>query len=51
MKGLKKTPKDDMSALSHTMNAQHMNKVLPPWMLKQIVGVRGLQMLMKQMNF
>ncbi|KAG6547007.1 hypothetical protein Mapa_011624 [Marchantia paleacea] len=50
MKGLKIPKKGDMSAMSRNMNAQHMSKVLPPQMLKQIGGVGGLQALMKQMN-
>ncbi|KNA12750.1 hypothetical protein SOVF_123090, partial [Spinacia oleracea] len=36
MKGLKIPKKGEMSALSRNMNAQHMSKVLPPQMLKQI---------------
>lgn len=50
MKGLKIPQKGDMSAMSRNMNAQHMSKVLPPQMLKQIGGIGGLQSLMKQMN-
>jgi Signal peptide binding domain len=50
MKGLKIPKKGDMSALSRSMNAQHMSKVLPPQMLKQIGGMGGLQSLMKQMG-
>ena len=50
MKGLKIPKKGDMSALSRNMNAQHMSKVLPPQMLKQIGGMGGLQNLMKQMG-
>jgi signal recognition particle subunit SRP54 len=50
MKGLKIPKKGDMSAMSRNMNAQHMSKVLPPQMLKQIGGIGGLQSLMKQMN-
>ncbi|KAJ1429142.1 SRP/SRP receptor, N-terminal [Sesbania bispinosa] len=50
MKGLKIPKKGDMSALSRNMNAQHMSKVLPPQMLKQIGGMGGLQSLMKQMG-
>jgi signal recognition particle subunit SRP54 len=50
MKGLKIPKKGDMSAMSRNMNAQHMSKVLPPQMLKQIGGLGGLQTLMKQMN-
>jgi signal recognition particle subunit SRP54 len=50
MKGLKIPKKGDMSAMSRNMNAQHMSKVLPPQMLKQIGGIGGLQTLMKQMN-
>jgi signal recognition particle subunit SRP54 len=46
MKGLKIPKKGDMSAMSRNMNAQHMSKVLPPQMLKQIGGVSGLQNLM-----
>ncbi|GMP34538.1 hypothetical protein CsSME_00007361 [Camellia sinensis var. sinensis] len=50
MKGLKIPKKGDMSALSRNMNAQHMSKVLPPQMLKQIGGMGGLQNLMKQIE-
>ncbi|KAG8372518.1 hypothetical protein BUALT_Bualt12G0074500 [Buddleja alternifolia] len=50
MKGLKIPKKGEMSALSRNMNAQHMSKVLPPNMLKQIEGMGGLQNLMKQMG-
>ncbi|KAJ4917537.1 Signal recognition particle 54 kDa protein 3 [Raphanus sativus] len=50
MKGLKIPKSGDMSALSRNMNAQHMSKVLPPQMLKQIGGMGGLQSLMKQMG-
>ncbi|KAJ0007658.1 hypothetical protein Pint_30166 [Pistacia integerrima] len=50
MKGLKIPKKGEMSALSRNMNAQHMSKVLPQQMLKQIGGVGGLQSLMKQMG-
>jgi signal recognition particle subunit SRP54 len=50
MKGLKIPKKGEMSALSRNMNAQHMSKVLPPQMLKQIGGMGGLQSLMKQMG-
>jgi len=50
MKGLKIPKNGDMSALSRNMNAQHMSKVLPPQMLKQIGGMGGLQSLMKQMG-
>lgn len=50
MKGLKIPKKGEMSALSRNMNAQHMSKVLPPQMLKQIGGMGGLQNLMKQMG-
>eukprot|EP00252_Welwitschia_mirabilis_P013853 TRINITY_DN3058_c0_g1_i1.p1 TRINITY_DN3058_c0_g1~~TRINITY_DN3058_c0_g1_i1.p1 ORF type:complete len:494 (-),score=93.72 TRINITY_DN3058_c0_g1_i1:154-1635(-) len=50
MKGLKIPKKGDMSALSRNVNAQHMSKVLPPHMLKQIGGMGGLQNLMKQMG-
>ncbi|MCL7034962.1 hypothetical protein MKW94_014719 [Papaver nudicaule] len=50
MKGLKIPKKGEMSALSRNMNAQHMSKVLPPAMLKQIGGMGGLQNLMKQMG-
>ncbi|KAG8379811.1 hypothetical protein BUALT_Bualt07G0128300 [Buddleja alternifolia] len=50
MKGLKIPKKGEMSALSRNMNAQHMSKVLPPNMLKQIGGMGGLQNLMKQMG-
>ncbi|KAG0625425.1 hypothetical protein M758_2G054000 [Ceratodon purpureus] len=50
MKGLKIPKKGDMSAMSRNMNAQHMSKVLPPQMLKQIGGVSGLQNLMKNFN-
>lgn len=50
MKGLKIPKKGDMSALSRNMNVQHMSKVLPPQMLKQIGGMGGLQSLMKQMG-
>ncbi|CAH2036192.1 unnamed protein product [Thlaspi arvense] len=50
MKGLKIPKNGDMSALSRNMNAQHMSKVLPPNMLKQIGGMGGLQSLMKQMG-
>ncbi|XP_059286635.1 signal recognition particle subunit SRP54 2 [Lycium barbarum] len=50
MKGLKIPKKGQMSALSQNMNAQHMSKVLPPQMLKQIGGMGGLQNLMKQMG-
>ncbi|KAK9087603.1 hypothetical protein Syun_029997 [Stephania yunnanensis] len=50
MKGLKIPKGGDMSALSRNMNAQHMSKVLPPQMLKQIGGMGGLQSLMKQMG-
>ncbi|KAL6005909.1 hypothetical protein ACLOJK_039954 [Asimina triloba] len=50
MKGLKIPKKGEMSALSRNMNAQHMSKVLPPQVLKQIGGMGGLQNLMKQMG-
>lgn len=50
MKGLKIPKKGGMSALSQNMNAQHMSKILPPQMLKQIGGMGGLQSLMKQMG-
>ncbi|CAA3027104.1 signal recognition particle 54 kDa 2 [Olea europaea subsp. europaea] len=50
MKGLKIPKKGEMSALSRNMNAQHMSKVLPPQMLKQIGVMGGLQSLMKQMG-
>ncbi|GAB4842098.1 hypothetical protein Ancab_012058 [Ancistrocladus abbreviatus] len=50
MKGLKIPKKGEMSALSRNMNAQHMSKILPPQMLKQIGGMGGLQSLMKQMG-
>ncbi|KAL8151253.1 hypothetical protein V2J09_021061 [Rumex salicifolius] len=50
MKGLKIPKSGEMSALSRNMNAQHMGKVLPPQMLKQIGGMSGLQSLMKQMG-
>uniref|UniRef100_A0A1J3GVJ3 Signal recognition particle 54 kDa protein n=1 Tax=Noccaea caerulescens TaxID=107243 RepID=A0A1J3GVJ3_NOCCA len=50
MKGVKMPKNGDMSALSRNMNAQHMSKVLPPQMLKQIGGMGGLQSLMKQMG-
>ncbi|KAK7261339.1 hypothetical protein RIF29_27648 [Crotalaria pallida] len=50
MKGLKIPKNGDMNALSRNMNAQHMSKVLPPQMLKQIGGMGGLQSLMKQMG-
>ncbi|KAL6285966.1 hypothetical protein ACE6H2_010356 [Prunus campanulata] len=50
MKGLKIPKKGEMSAPSRNMNAQHMSKVLPPQMLKQIGGMGGLQSLMKQMG-
>ncbi|KAF3327557.1 hypothetical protein FCM35_KLT07675 [Carex littledalei] len=50
MKGLKIPKKGDMSALSRSMNAQHMSKILPPQMLKQMGGMGGLQSLMKQMG-
>ena len=50
MKGLKIPKKGDMSSLSRNMNAQHMSKVLPPQMLKQLGGMGGLQSLMKQMG-
>ncbi|KAJ7530590.1 hypothetical protein O6H91_14G009300 [Diphasiastrum complanatum] len=50
MKGLKIPKKGDMSSMARNMNAQHMSKVLPPQMLKQIGGVGGLQSLMKQMG-
>ena len=50
MKGLKIPKKGDMSNLTRNMNAQHMGKVLPPQMLKQIGGIGGLQSLMKQMG-
>ncbi|CAO2171631.1 unnamed protein product [Urochloa humidicola] len=50
MKGLKIPKKGEMSALSRNMNVQHMSKVLPPQMLKQIGGMGGLQSLMKQMG-
>eukprot|EP00249_Psilotum_nudum_P023593 c28933_g1_i3 orf=421-1902(-) len=50
MKGLKIPKKGDMSAMARNMNAQHMSKVLPPQMLKQIGGLGGLQSLMKQMG-
>ncbi|EFJ09798.1 hypothetical protein SELMODRAFT_158663 [Selaginella moellendorffii] len=48
MKGLKIPKKGDMSAMARNMNAQHMSKVLPPQMLKQMGGLGGLQNLMKQ---
>ena len=48
MKGLKIPKKGEMSALSRNMNAQHMSKVLPPQMLKQIGGMGGLQSLMNK---
>ncbi|KAL9267961.1 Signal recognition particle subunit SRP54 2-like protein [Drosera capensis] len=50
MKGLKLPKKGEMSALSRNLNAQHMSKVLPPQMLKQMGGMGGLQNLMKQMG-
>lgn len=50
MKGLKIPKKGEMSALSRNMNAQHMSKVLPPQMLKQMGGMGGLQSLMKQLG-
>ncbi|GAU22267.1 hypothetical protein TSUD_260670 [Trifolium subterraneum] len=50
MKGLKIPKKGEMSALSRNMNANHMSKILPPQMLKQIGGMGGLQSLMKQMG-
>jgi signal recognition particle subunit SRP54 len=50
MKGLKIPKKGDMNAQLRNMNVQHMGKVLPPQMLKQIGGVAGLQSLMKQMG-
>ena len=50
MKGLMIPKKGQMSSLSQNMNAQHMSKVLPPQMLKQIGGMGGLQNLMKQMG-
>ncbi|ESQ30621.1 hypothetical protein EUTSA_v10011425mg [Eutrema salsugineum] len=50
MKGLKIPKNGDMSALTRNMNAQHMSKVLPPHMLKQMGGMGGLQSLMKQMG-
>jgi signal recognition particle subunit SRP54 len=43
MKGLKIPEKGETSSLSRNMNAQHMNKVLPPQMLKQLGGMGGLQ--------
>ncbi|EPS68116.1 hypothetical protein M569_06658, partial [Genlisea aurea] len=50
MKGLKIPKKGEMSALSRNMNAQHMSKVIPPQMLKQIGGMGGLQNLMKHLG-
>ncbi|CAN8288488.1 unnamed protein product [Cochlearia groenlandica] len=50
VKGLKIPKNGDMSALSRNINAQHMSKVLPPNMLKQMGGMGGLQSLMKQMG-
>ncbi|KAK1281028.1 hypothetical protein QJS04_geneDACA003039 [Acorus gramineus] len=50
LKGLKIPKKGEMSALSRNMNTQHMSKVLPPQMLKQIGDMGGLQNLMKQMG-
>jgi signal recognition particle subunit SRP54 len=50
MKGLKIPKKGEMNARSRTMNVQHMTKVLPPQMLKQVGGMAGLQSLMKQMG-
>ncbi|KAF8663861.1 hypothetical protein HU200_055196 [Digitaria exilis] len=39
-----------MKGLKIPKNVQHMSKVLPPQMLKQIGGMGGLQSLMKQMG-
>ncbi|MQL98009.1 hypothetical protein Taro_030709 [Colocasia esculenta] len=50
MKGLKIPKKGEMSALSRNINAQHMSKVLPPQIMKQLGGMGGLQNLMKQMG-
>ncbi|XP_048129700.1 signal recognition particle 54 kDa protein 2 isoform X2 [Rhodamnia argentea] len=50
MKGLKIPTRGDMNMRSRNMNAQHMSRVLPPQMLKQIGGMGGLQNLMKQMG-
>ncbi|KAK3412082.1 signal recognition particle 54 kDa protein 3-like [Eucalyptus grandis] len=50
MKGLKIPTRGDMNMRSRNMNAQHMSRVLPPQMLKQISGMGGLQNLMKQMG-
>ncbi|KAK4796525.1 hypothetical protein SAY86_028851 [Trapa natans] len=50
MKGLKIPTRGDMNMRSRNMNAQHMSKILPPQMLKQIGGMGGLQSLMKQMG-
>jgi signal recognition particle subunit SRP54 len=50
MKGLKIPKKGEMNAQLRNMNVQHMGKVLPPQMLKQIGGTAGLQSLMKQMG-
>lgn len=50
MKGLKIPKKGEMSSLSRNMNVNHMSKILPPQMLKQIGGMGGLQSLMKSMG-
>ena len=50
MKGLKIPKKGEMSALSRNMNAQHMSKIIPQQMLKQIGGMGALQNLMKQVG-
>ncbi|XVE89195.1 hypothetical protein DITRI_Ditri19aG0131000 [Diplodiscus trichospermus] len=49
MKGLKIPKNGEMSSSSRNMNAQHMSKVLSP-QIKQLVGVGGLQNLMKQLG-
>ncbi|KAK1320295.1 hypothetical protein QJS10_CPA03g00534 [Acorus calamus] len=50
LKGIKIPKKGEMSALSRNMNAQHLSKVLPPHMLKQIGGLGSLQNLMNQIG-
>ena len=50
MKGVKISKMGEMSPLPWNMNAQHMNKVRPLPMLKQIGGMGELQNLMKQMG-
>ncbi|XP_010482225.1 PREDICTED: signal recognition particle 54 kDa protein 3-like [Camelina sativa] len=50
VKGLKMLEKGNMSSLSRNKNSQHLSKVLPAQMLKQIGSMGGLLSLMKQMG-